>query len=238
MLDKIFTAAFIVYVLGGLLFCGAIAFGIYMLARKVERKNADFSIPGRNQVYVPSSSTLETWNGQLEPANLMDLDERVVFRNLRKAIMGELSLRFGDRFSLLYKVPLSLLLKERREVVDGELRLLIHQSVVDYLICVEGTKIIPALALFVWNGTKAVFKEGTVVPFSEISRRMLFGAEDIRSWTIAGILQGAGVPTYFVERDSLEVLVTNDGESVLIDRLEADLKNALQNSSSFLSVGG
>jgi len=235
--EKFSMIMFGFWLMSCLVLCLAIIFIVYKTTRRIERKNADISFFLRDKVYLPSQRTFETWRGQLQPINMMDLDERIVYKNLQKAIMGELSLRYGDRFSLHYKFPLSLLLQERQNVVDGELRLLLQQSVVDFLICVAGTSVVPAVAIFVWNGSKEPFVNSSVVPFTGFDRRMLHDSEDIRTWAIAGILQGSGVPTFFAERDAMKVLYDTKGEVDFIDSLSVDLQNAMQTCNYLNGVG-
>ncbi|MBA3075032.1 MAG: DUF2726 domain-containing protein [Anaerolineae bacterium] len=202
---------------------------IYTIVRKFSKESPELGLARRGRIVVPSDSTLAMWGGQLIPNEyMMDLAESNIFTGLEKVILGELSLRYGDRFRLLYKVDAKRLVKVRPGLFlkDSDLLRAVDTLRADYVVCTDTGGYKPVIVVMLWDGDPRAINNKKVCEYRSLDRRRLHTEDQINKWALAGILSGCGIPVFYVSWKTIEIQITPEGLKVE-DILQEELSNAI-----------
>lgn len=193
-------------VFNGFVILGMVVFvvGLIILLVRVSRKPrlGANGIPAIKKIVCPSDSKLREWGFQLVPNNFMlDPAEANLLSALQGMVLGYLSMRYGDRFTVLRKVPAKQLFATRGgcSVEDVELLQVINELVADFVVCSDVGSTTPVFAVMMWDGYPQAMANRGIIEYQHLDRKWLLSEEQHRKWTLAGIMQYAGIPVLYAD---------------------------------------
>ncbi len=187
--------------------------------------------PGSNYAaYRPTQDFEARYKGAFARISPLSWPERQVFDALYAWVWDDLNTRYGDRFTLLAKIPLNHLVKSKVETLPNEL-LKVMSREVDFVICARGHKLKPVLAITIWVGSSSQNDNALPLMPDQVVEHRDLTPQEWEQWIGAGLLQLAGIHSYLVtEKMALDwARVCRD----FLSQLEGDIGDALKTSDVY-----
>jgi hypothetical protein len=177
----------------------------------------------------PTKQRISRWTEVLQSRSLMDFQETAIYDFLERTLVNDLSMDFGDQFTVLVKVPSSSIVNFQPGTLPALPVEIIRRSMVDYLICTRFGPLVPHTAFILWTGESAFLGGSRTARFGDVKEQSSFTSVDWDKWILAGLLEAAGINVYLVSSD--ESSLSENGLSMdFIEKLERDLNSALRDS--------
>lgn len=146
--------------------------------------------------FRPTSELVSGWSSLFATKMALTHSERQVYDTLLSWLFDDLSARYGDRFVILAKVPLTCFIQVKDELPPVLRRALDVPT--DFLICTRGDKVVPVVGISIWRASVGEIRaSGDLLPEQHLRFRDLT-RDEWEQWIAMGIMQAAGISTYLV----------------------------------------